>query len=82
MSTITLSTQNAGMTNRFASILALPTVDTEYDVLSAGTIEVRQSVVVMSKSEARFSNPIDQMAWEAYKKIESRYREANRRLAE
>jgi len=63
----------------FARIPALPAVANAYSVsIVTPLVSNKQH----AKSDTKFADPIAQKAWEAYKRIEPRYSDANRKLAE
>lgn len=62
----------------FAKIPALPAVANAYSV---SVVMPLVSDKQHSKSDTKFTDPIAQKAWEAYKRIEPRYSDANRKLA-
>lgn len=81
MSTISLSPGVSGATNTFVSIPVTPTPTTEYTTFSTNTIEAKRPVV-STEPQIRFLDSTDQIAWEAFMRIEPRYSDANRRLAQ
>lgn len=64
----------------FAHIFSVPAAVTSYKIRFVRTTST-QVAGIANKPETRFSDPLDQKAWEVYKRIEPRYSEANRRLA-
>lgn len=51
-----------------------------YTVPLVRAVESSQAKQTYSAVKVRFHDPLDQRAWEIYKKIEPRYSDANRRL--
>jgi hypothetical protein len=82
MSTIPLSSSVSGVTDTFASIPVTPTSTTKYTALIIGTVEAKPPVTVPPEQKTNFSDPVDQIAWEAFMRIEPRYSDANRKLAQ
>ncbi len=66
--------------NAFVHVSTQTPAFTVYRLKSASTIVSGSHG--MKSEELTFSNPLDQKAWEAYKKIEPRYSNANLRLAQ
>lgn len=82
MTTITIDPRAANAADTFAHIPSLPAGATSYSITTVSSRSTDRLAAISTKSEVRFSDPVDQKAWEAYKKIEPRYSDANRLLAE
>jgi len=81
MSNIFLITASWGAPKSSASIPILPAVATKNVATFLNITHVVQTGEVQPTSEEKFQDPADQMAWDAYKRIEPRYSDANRKLA-
>ncbi|MGI9058440.1 MAG: hypothetical protein ACR2H5_07665 [Ktedonobacteraceae bacterium] len=66
--------------NDFVSVSVYPVAHTQYAINTAFTAQAYPTAL-LSEAKKRFTDPLDQKAWEAYKRIEPRYSDANRMLA-
>ncbi|GAC1648539.1 MAG: hypothetical protein NVS4B12_16930 [Ktedonobacteraceae bacterium] len=79
---IDFDTRAYNPTNALPYIPPFPQHPQMYTVPLASAIESSQAKQTYSEAKVKFHDPLDQRAWEIYKKIEPRYSDANRRLGQ